>query len=210
MRTFKKLFTIAICVALMSCAMFSLTACAEEHSAGDFYYQIKDDGTAAIYVEKYDMQELEIPDTIAGLKVTTVKAPKKSEKVNTVLTNVIFPDTVQYIDKNAFKGCVGLEEINLPENLLEIGKAAFRSCSSLTEVRLPNKVKTVYESAFRDCSGLKAAYVPKSVTDMRPYAFKGCPNLEIWCERSEPTGFLNTWGGDGWSGDAKVHWDYKG
>lgn len=210
MRTIKRLFAIVFCVALMGCATLSLTACTKEEYAGGFYYQIQDDGTAAVYVEKYDMTELVIPDSIGGLRVTTVKKPKKKDKINLILTNIVFPETVRYIDDYAFEGCVGLEELKFPDGLLSIGNSSFEACSSLTVLRFPKGFQRCDDEAFYNCSGLKEVYFPDTLTYMSNNVFSGCPDLEIWCALDgEPTGFWNGWGYD-WSGSAKKHWNYDG
>ena len=50
------------------------------------------------------------------------------------LNEVVFPDTVEDIDEDAFKGCSSLKSITLPDSLKSLGKYAFMSCSSLESI----------------------------------------------------------------------------
>lgn len=52
----------------------------------------------------------------------------------TSLNEVVFPDTVEDINEDAFKGCSSLKSITLPDSLKSLGKYAFMSCSSLENI----------------------------------------------------------------------------
>lgn len=208
MRLFKKSFALIFCIASIGLASLSLNSCAKEEHVGDFYYKIKDDNTAAVYVESYTMSELIIPETINGLRVSTIMKPKKSSKLNTTLTNIVFPESLKIIDKKAFKGCIGIEELNLPSGLLEIGENAFESCSSLTSVRLPYGITTLGEEAFKNCSGLKEFYIPATMETVGAFVFEGCFDLEVYAARESAPNFFSVWNYY-WLGDAKVHWGYN-
>lgn len=72
---------------------------------------------------------VEIPSTIDGVQVTTIK-------------------------KTAFKSCKGLTNVIVPEGVTTIEKWAFYSCSVLTGITLPTTLTTVVEGAFVNCRKL--------------------------------------------------------
>ena len=121
---------------------------------------------------------------------------------NSLLTgckNSIIPETVTVVNKEAFKNCVGLQNIDFPESLTkiggsafwgcgikkaiipdtvsEIGQHAFRECSSLEEVRLPSSL-TSLDHTFYDCTALKSIEIPASVTKFTYWTLYNCTSLE--------------------------------
>lgn len=116
----------------------------------------------------------------------------------TVLTNVIFPDSLSKFGTTAFKNCDSIEEVTMPksfekcgtsgifpdcdnlkkiiipEGVKEIPSGAFRDTTGLTSVEIPNSVTTINSSAFRDCLNLDNVVIPSSVQKVMSYAFEGC------------------------------------
>ena len=74
------------------------------------------------------------------------------------------PNTIKYIDTNAFAFCVNLESITFNEDLLGIGNFAFRGCTGLKSVTLSSKVSNVGSGVFYQCSNLKRINVDASNT----------------------------------------------
>ncbi len=206
MKTLKKMLVLVVLVLMLGCITLSLTACSKDEYIGGFYCKIKSDNTIAVYVDEYIDEELVIPDTIAGLKVTGVMKPKSKQKVNTILTKVVLPETVRWIEKESFKGCVALSEINLPERMAVIYENAFENCSSLVSIRIPDGVTELGEEAFKGCISLENVYIPASVENMGYAVFEGCPDLEIWIAREKKPWY---WVGFG-DGVKEVHWNYDG
>ncbi len=71
----------------------------------------------------------------------------------TCLTDVVFPDTLLYIDSWAF-AYSSLETLNLPESLTEIGQYAFSYCTGLTEVTFPDSLELMEAACFAGCENL--------------------------------------------------------
>ncbi len=201
-RRFLCIFGSIIMISLLSCLF---AACDTENSdqrAGDFYYSLRKDNTITVYVEKYDMKELVIPESINGFRVSAIGAPKNTE-VNSTLSSIVFPETIQTIEKSAFINCIGLTEVNFPKGLVYINERAFKGCSSIKELHLPEGISEIGEEAFMNCSALVYAYLPNSVSAIGSSAFEGCPSLEIYAARESAPGWFSSWAID-WSGSAKV------
>ena len=146
-------------------------------------------------------------EPITGIqKVTfadgTKEIPAKTCNYLYQLKTVVFPDTVEVINANAFSQCKALESIELPENaaLKEIQNNAFTN-ANIKSITIPNNVTKIGDSAFLGCSQLenititpksklqsigtnalcatkvKSLYIPKGVTSWGQYAFGG--NAEL-------------------------------
>ena len=101
----------------------------------------------------------------------------------TGLTGVIFPDTVEYIDVNAFSGCEELTRVRWSAGLRKINSAAFDR-TGLETLVLPEGVTFLGANAFGHAK-LKSVSLPSTVakmtatnekSDANPFAF--CENLE--------------------------------
>ena len=68
------------------------------------------------------------------------------------------PSSVTYIDKEAFKGCSSLKELNLSDKLTAIGAYAFEGCTSLSKIYLGRGMERISKDAFNGCKdGLKVS-----------------------------------------------------
>lgn len=114
-----------------------------------------------------------------------------------VISEVVFEDSVTSVGNYAFYGCEGVENISLsntliaigtyafincsklrtidlPDSLESIGKYSFSGCSSLCYISIPEGVVILPEEMISDCSSLKTVYISKSVETIDEYAFFGC------------------------------------
>lgn len=170
----------------------------------DGYYYIKPDNTAVFAWSDYTASDsiepiaepFIIENEINGCPVTAIETRAFS---NAPLTEIILPDSIEFIDKLAFSTCRNLKKINFPENLKYLGTRAFVGCSSLNDIEIdcPKleilrdtfcdcsaltsaklNVKAIGESAFDSCSKLKNISFGESVTRLGESAFKNCEKLE--------------------------------
>ncbi|EKC49163.1 hypothetical protein LEA_18533, partial [human gut metagenome] len=94
------------------------------------YYYTKADGTAVFAWSDYTASDSSEPVTepfivesdINGCPVVAIETGAFS---NSALTEIVLPDTLEFIDRLAFSTCRNLEKINFPENLKYIGNLAF-------------------------------------------------------------------------------------
>ncbi len=126
------------------------------------------------------------------------------EKYNGAAEEVVIPNNVRHISRNAFRGCRGLKKVTVPgsvecveglgasdtceapENLEEviiengvkqIGKEAFFSCPKLKKVIIPESVIIIGALAFRNCVSLTEINLPPHIQEIGCFAFLNCSNL---------------------------------
>ena len=105
----------------------------------------------------YDLKELVIPPVNSSGKLV-IGIKEGAFQANETLKKVSLPDTLQYIEKNAFAGCPELTTVTVGyASVLEtIGDSAFYECPKLQTFDLPKSLVTVEGSAFEKCAVLKA------------------------------------------------------
>lgn len=74
---------------------------------------------------------------------------------NTQITSVRLPSSLNKIDYGAFRGCTSLKSVDIPDSVFEIGDSAFWGCSSLETVSIGSGLHSLGDGAFSDCRNLK-------------------------------------------------------
>lgn len=64
---------------------------------------------------------------------------------------VLIPEGVEMIGRNAFLCCNEISHVQLPESLTAIHAGAFQHCYNLKEIRIPEHVEEIHEEAFAYC-----------------------------------------------------------
>ena len=118
--------------------------------------------------------EVVIPSTYNGIPVTSICQPQGGEGTA--------------VGGDGFRDCSGIKSISIPDSIVWINGNAFCGCSGLTKIEVA-KDNTVYHSAG-NClietkkktiiSGCKNSVIPAdgSVTGIGDYAFSGCRGLK--------------------------------
>ena len=99
-----------------------------------------------------EIENLEIPDKVDGLIVTTIA--DEALKGQTSIKNVILPDSITNIGQSSFEGCTNLETVVLPKELELISNKAFKGCKNLSRVELPDNLQGIGDEGFSGCSSL--------------------------------------------------------
>ncbi|MGN0613137.1 MAG: leucine-rich repeat domain-containing protein, partial [Porcipelethomonas sp.] len=172
----------------------SAESCSDELQYGDylFYQQVDEDEDGTYdYVEITDcdesVTEIEIPDEIDGLPVTSIG----DYAFSTNLESITIPDSVASIEYYAFIYCSGLKNIKIGSGVTSIEYGAFWRCSSLASIYVSeknmnycsidgvlfNKDKT--ELIQYPIGNERTEYnIPDSVTSIENGAFLECASLE--------------------------------
>ena len=155
-------------------------------SEKDFYIRLG--VLKAYYGDSFDVV---IPDNVVvienaftGLRIKNVVIPNGvNEIVRNAFANcselesIVIPNSVSKIGINAFLGCKSLKSIIIPPKVNEISIGAFKDCSSLSSITLSDSIKTINEDAFSGCSSLESITIPNSVICIAAYAFQNCVSL---------------------------------
>ena len=143
-------------------------------------------------LSKFQREELVIPEGVESVGVG------ETVEKNIVVKRIILPESIKWIDTNAFWCFSALEEIRLPDTTKEIGSYAFQNCESLKEVELPTALDILSSNcfiysglvhvtvpgnikkcldSFRTCEDLKNVTMEEGVEDLWG-TFSSCDNLE--------------------------------
>ena len=91
------------------------------------------------------------------------------------LREIILPDSLKYIGKEAFRA-TSLNELRLPSGIKEIDDGAFLNCQVLETILLPDGISRLGKYAFAG-SAIKSIFIPKSVDYIGDKCFDNCFQL---------------------------------
>ena len=103
--------------------------------------------------------------------VTSVLQKTKVERVK-------MEETVTAIDKEAFRECKNLTDIDMPESVERIGESAFNGCSEVKQIGLPKNVNSIGNGAFTGCTEMSSVRIECSPTNIGTGIFDKCEKLE--------------------------------
>lgn len=170
----KKIFSLILSLAMLLTITsgLNLTAYADSSQYGNIYYEEKEDGTIEITGCTSSATSINIPSTIVGKAVTSIRNCAfygcKS------LTSVTIPNSITSIGIEAFYDCTSLTSVTIPDSVTVIRDGAFYNCKSLTNVTIPNSITMIGSDAFCRCSSLENITIPDSVTSIGDHAFFEC------------------------------------
>ena len=95
-----------------------------------------------------------------------------------ITKNINIPNTVETIEKFAFRNCTSLENITIPENVKKIGEFAFQNCKSLKNISILSKFVKIENNAFEGCTSLKNIDISSEIETIEEGTFKNCTSLE--------------------------------
>lgn len=109
-----------------------------------------------IFANCSSLAELTFEDAKEDDSLNIKKIPDASFS-GTILVDIVLPDTVTTIGKNAFSNILTLNSFTISENsnLSEISDLAFAGCSNILNFYIPKYVHTIGEEAFERCTSLR-------------------------------------------------------
>ena len=198
--------TAILCIILIIALLSGLCACggieyavvsSGNLSAEGLYYDLYENGTAAITGRSGNDAELIIPKTVDGHRVVSI-APRAFEaesgivslkiraELNSIgefafseIESLMLADIsgTPEVGTCAFYGCVNLTRVSGTGKLKRIGDMGFCGCISLVGFDFPDKLEAIGERAFGQCSSLAFIKLPKSLKTVGAGVFEGCESL---------------------------------
>lgn len=174
----KAMFAAATAAVLLAGAVPFLSGC-----KADINYALAGDGENKYYIASCSgvpsalKGELQIRDYIGGVPVKEIAA---EGFVNTAVTKVTIPATVERLGNLAFAYCASLGEVAFAEDssVSEIPQGAFANCTALKSIALPEGVEKIGPMAFMGDERLQSAVLPQSLTEVSYRAFYNCARLQ--------------------------------
>jgi len=162
-------------------------------------YLLKDDFLFSYYEGEYTLHayvgtqtEIVLPDYINGdtysisyfrggeeisLPESITFIDNNAFRQNNSIRTIILPNSVTGIGSYAFYSCTGLDYIYIPGSVVEIGANAFRGCVNLRDVAVFDGLQVIGLYAFEGCSSLSSFYIPNTVVSIESFAFRFCDSL---------------------------------
>lgn len=172
----------------------------KETEDGWLYYVWDDNGVMKAYISGYNGTDtdLVIPDYAEGYPVTNVNSYSFTN--NESITSVVFPDTIEIIDSDAFRGCINLGNVTIPETIKKIsadsfegtpwfekqcaqndiviiGNVLLRAVNVSGDYTVPDNIDYIADWAFDECEEITSVTIPDNVTGIGAGAFSQCYRL---------------------------------
>ena len=129
---------------------------------GPYEYKEIEDGVAITHFRNAgsdNYSKIILPSKLDGKKVVGIGMMDGTASMcfdlGTKKCEVVIPDTVKYIGKNAFAATDGLAKVSGGDNVIKIGEEAFSMCKKLEEITFLKNVQSVANDAFSGCGLFK-------------------------------------------------------
>lgn len=101
--------------------------------------------------------------------------------IESSLTTITIPGTIERVDEQAFQNCTALtkvtfEKVTFEEGVKVIGPSAFSGCSGLASIAFPTTLERLEQYAFA-YSGLTSVSIRQNTKEVGASAFYYCSNL---------------------------------
>ena len=118
--------------------------------------------------------------------LTTIKLPASVQKVGnaafvgcSALTSVVMPASMVSMGEGVFASCTALSSIDLSGcGVAELPAWSFSGCTQLQSVTLNDNINSIGEGAFYYCTALGTVILPADVKVIDSFAFAGCSGLK--------------------------------
>ena len=153
-------------------------------ACGDFYYELLEDNTVEITGYSGSESEVEIPATLDGYSVSSIRS--EALDCDTIVNITVSSDNLNFVSKDGvlFNNDMTIllqypvgntrKSYEIPDTVKTIDAYSFYYCDALEEIIIPESVTTIGTEAFYDCTSLREVSIPSSVKKIGYNAFKGC------------------------------------
>lgn len=152
-------------------------------ASGDASYSVAMSSAETWYVSEGTKEMLDFYPVVVSDNLREIVLPEGLERIGemalygTDIEEIIIPDTVREIGKEAFKDSSLLKSIAIPEGVSILGNGILSGCTSLISVELNAAITEIPESSFRGCTSLKDIIIPENITKIGSNAFYQCSSL---------------------------------
>lgn len=143
-----------------------------------FPENIKIIGDNAFEYQGYSMQTLIHDKTLTNIDISgVVDIGRQAFLNNPNLIDVVFPDTIIYIRKEAFRMCGAIKNVNLPNNLQFLGEGTYRDCTGLRTFISGTNLTVLPDNTFNNCYFLNSIVTGAPLQKLGKYCFLTCSSL---------------------------------
>ena len=146
------------------------------YDAGDFRYQLTEDGNSAILVAYRGTDpDVVLPETVNDIPVVAVHVGMC--QWNALIETLVIPGCIRTIGTNAFANCKNLKRVEIREGLTSLEICCFGGCELLEEIVFPDSLETIYDCAFANCCTLQEIKFGNHLQSIGRQAFVLCGSL---------------------------------
>ena len=127
-------------------------------------------GTFVLSTTRENLEELVVPE---GVRVLRKNAFCFCES----LKRVTLPDSLEIIEDSAFYGCESLETVALGKGLRKIGSSSFHGCG-IEKIVLPDSLEKIGSSVFSKCNSLREVSLGVRIQKIPNFFFYELKELE--------------------------------
>ena len=177
------ILSVLIVLSAAMCVPVTASAATYDSNPDNFEFSYNSsDMTASVTKYKGDSEYVEIPSMVNGYKVDSIGNIFRD---NYKLKGVIIPDTVDYVSRGIFSGCVSLTDVDLGKGITKISSGMFYNCKSLESLTIPEQIEEFeyipyidgdyYRRPFDGCTSLKKLYL--KAKDIISISYLNLPSL---------------------------------
>ena len=177
------ILSVLIVLSAAMCVPVTASAATYDSNPDNFEFSYNSsDMTASVTKYKGDSEYVEIPSMVNGYKVDSIGNIFRD---NYKLKGVIIPDTVDYVSRGIFSGCVSLTDVDLGKGITKISSGMFYNCKSLESLTIPEQIEEFeyipyidgdyYRRPFDGCTSLKKLYL--KAKDISSMSYLNLPSL---------------------------------
>ncbi len=177
------ILSVLIVLSAAMCVPVTASAATYDSNPDNFEFSYNSsDMTASVTKYKGDSEYVEIPSMVNGYKVDSIENIFRD---NYKLKGVIIPDTVDYVSRGIFSGCVSLTDVDLGKGITKISSGMFYNCKSLESLTIPEQIEEFeyipyidgdyYRRPFDGCTSLKKLYL--KAKDISSISYLNLPSL---------------------------------
>lgn len=177
------ILSVLIVISAALCVPVTASAATYDSNPDNFEFSYNSsDMTASVTKYKGDSEYVEIPSMVNGYKVDSIGNIFRD---NYKLKGVIIPDTVDYVSRGIFSGCVSLTDVDLGKGITKISSGMFYNCKSLESLTIPEQIEEFeyipyidgdyYRRPFDGCTSLKNLYL--KAKDISSISYLNLPSL---------------------------------